>query len=502
MALFLCYTMNMDEKNKTRKIAENIISQFTSPKKKEISAEELAFKNECKTMAELVQKQREYFFSGETRNPAFRAAALKKLYASIKAHEEDIAHALRDDLFKSPFESYATETGLVLKEIRYLYKHVRKWSRIKKACGELCIAPSSCRIMPEPFGVSLIMSPWNYPFMLTIEPLAAAIAAGNTAVVKPSRYSGATSALIQKIIQECFDEKYIAVVQGGHTQNTALLNQHFDFIFFTGSKNVGKIVMKSAAEFLTPVVLELGGKSPVIVDKSADIKMAARKIVWGKFLNSGQTCVAPDYLLVDESVEQDLLKEIQKQITAQFGTNPLMDDDYPKIINEKHFERILTLAPQAQRNPVSNKIAPTILPLGELFGEEATNAPAMQEEIFGPVLPVIHYKKIKDVIEYVRSHETPLALYLFARDKKIIRTVTNSLRYGGGCINDVVIHLTPSTVPFGGAGESGMGNYHGKFSFDTFTHYKTIVKKPASFDVQVRFAPHFDKIKFLRLVMK
>ncbi len=478
-----------------------IISAFTSQKKKESLTEEELNKY-SKEINDIVEKQKNFFSSNITKNPKWRIEQLKKLYNCVKSHENDIAIALRQDLFKSPFESYATETGLVLKEIRYLYKHLRKWSRIKKTCGELCIAPSSCRIMPEPFGVSLIMSPWNYPFMLTIEPLAAAIAAGNTAVVKPSRYSEATSALIQKIIQECFDENYIAVVQGGHTQNTALLQQHFDYIFFTGSKNVGKIVMKSAAEHLTPVTLELGGKSPVIVDKSADIKMAARKIVWGKFLNSGQTCVAPDYLLVDESVEQNLLKEIQKQITAQFGTNPLMDDDYPKIINEKHFKRILELAPEAQRNPLSNKIAPTILPLGELFGEEATNAPAMQEEIFGPVLPVIHYKKIEDVIEYVRSHETPLALYLFTRDKKIIRTVTNSLRYGGGCINDVVIHLSPSTVPFGGVGESGMGNYHGKFSFDTFTHYKTIIKMPASFDVQVRFAPHFDKIKLLRLVMK
>lgn len=343
---------------------------------------------------------------------------------------------------------------------------------------------------PSPYGVTLIMSPWNYPLLLTLDPLVDTIAAGNTAVVKPSAYSPYTSEMIAKIIAECFSPEYVAVVTGGRAENTCLLNEHFDYIFFTGSQSVGKDVMRHASSHLTPVTLELGGKSPCIVDKSANLKLAAKRIVFGKFLNCGQTCVAPDYLYCDASIKDALVEEIRLQITEQFGSCPLENENYGKIINEKHFKRLSGLIDPAkivcggECNPETLRIAPTVM--DEVTFDDAV----MQEEIFGPVLPVVTYRSMEEAITKINSMAHPLALYLFSSDKKTIQDVTSRCGFGGGCINDTIIHLASSELGFGGFGESGMGAYHGKIGFDTFTHYKSIVDKKTWLDLPIRYQPY------------
>src|SRR5574344_1007529 len=452
-------------------------------------------------MSALVEKQRAFFFSGKTKDPSFRKEQLKLLYKAISSHEEDIFKALRSDLFKSPFESYATEIGLSLEEISYQIKHVKKWCKPKSIAPSFFTFPSSGKIYPEPFGVSLIMSPWNYPFMLTIEPLAGAIASGNCAIIKPSRYSPATSLVLGKIIKETFPEEYICVVQGGHLQNTALLNQHFDFIFFTGSVAVGKTVMESAAQHLTPVCLELGGKSPCIIDKTADIEIAARRVVWGKFLNAGQTCIAPDYVLVDSSVKEKFVSAVYKEIISQYGEDPIHNEAFCKIINQKHFDRLTSLVPSAKNDKSTFKIAPTVIELGSLGSKKVQDAPLMQEEIFGPFMPIISYEEIDSVIKFINNRNKPLALYLFTKDKSLQNKIISSVRYGGGCINDTLFHVASSTMPFGGVGESGMGSYHGKASFSTFTHYKSVLTKPFLFDIQTRFAPYGNKLNFIKKIV-
>ena len=345
-----------------------------------------------------------------------------------------------------------------------------------------------------PYGNTLIMSPWNYPFLLTMDPLADAIAAGNTAIVKPSAYSPATSEVVRRIIAECFDPAYVAVVTGGRAENAALLQQKFDFIFFTGSQAVGKEVLRHAAEHLTPVVLELGGKSPCIVDASADIPLAAKRIVFGKFLNCGQTCVAPDYILCESSVKAALAAELVKQVKAQFGEEPLQNGDYGRIINEKHFARLCGLIDPARviiggkTDAAACRIEPTVM-------ENVTFADAvMGEEIFGPILPILTFDDFDAVTAELKDKDKPLALYLFSSDKKHIKKVTEELSYGGGCINDVVIHLATSAMPFGGVGESGMGGYHGKAGFDAFTHYKSIVDKKTWLDLPMRYQPYKSRL--------
>lgn len=492
----------IDITDSMKKAGQTIVQTFTPQKVKEAQAEQAELNAEITRLQTIVEKQRAFFSSGETRNIKWRKTQLKKLYDSIKQNETQIAQALRDDLFKSPFESYATETGLVLSEIQNQIKHLSSWSREGKTPIDLASFPGRTHIITEPYGVSLIMSPWNYPFMLSIEPLVNALAAGNTAVLKPSRYSAKTSAIMEKILTETFPPEYVSVIQGGHLQNTALLSCHFDFIFFTGSEKVGKIVMESAAKFLTPICLELGGKSPVIITESANIKLTARRLVWGKFLNAGQTCVAPDYVLVDNKQKGILLASLNEEIKKQFGNDPLTDNDFPKIINEKHFKRLANLAPQARKNEVSNKIAPTVIDLGELGSLEAKENPLMKEEIFGPLLPVISYHSLSDVIPYINEKKTPLALYIFSTNKKETRKLLSSIQSGGGCVNDVVLHLTGSSSPFGGLGESGMGCYHGKFGFDTFSHKRSILMQSPFVDIPLRYAPYKDKLKLLKLFLK
>ena len=439
---------------------------------------------------DIVTRQRKYFQTGATLPVSSRLTALQKLYHAISGHEAEIHDALKKDLGKSGFESYMCETGMVLEEISYMLKHTPKFAREQRVRTPLAQFHSRSYKKPSPYGVTLIMSPWNYPFMLTLSPLVDALAAGNTAVVKPSAYSPHTSEVLRLILSECFEPQYVAVVTGGRAENTRLLHEHFDYIFFTGSQNVGKEVMRNAAEYLTPVTLELGGKSPCIVDQTADIKLAAKRIVFGKYLNCGQTCVAPDYVYCHRSVKEKLIKEVQKQIRRQYGKQPLHNSDYGKIINEKHFDRILGLIDEkkvihggdSDRNTL--RIEPTVM-------DNVTFSDAvMQEEIFGPVLPILTFDSLDEAIRRINSMPHPLALYLFTSDKKAARKVTARCGFGGGCINDTIIHLATSEMGFGGFGESGMGAYHGKTGFDTFTHYKSIVDKKTWLDLPMRYQPY------------
>lgn len=442
------------------------------------------------SIQELIRKQREYFYTDATLDVNFRINSLKKIQTAIQTHQEQINAALKADLGKSSFESYMCESGLVLNEITYMLKHIRSLAKEKTVPTPLAQFHSRSYMKPSPYGVVLIMSPWNYPFLLTFDPLVEALAAGNTVVLKPSAYSPATSRIICEIVRECFPEQYVAVVTGGREENACLLQEHFDYIFFTGSQSVGKEVMRQASAHLTPVTLELGGKSPCIVDKSANLKLAARRIVFGKYLNCGQTCVAPDYVFCHQDIKDDLLKQIQKQIRKQFGKSPLDNKNYGKIINEKHFSRILNLIDSSKVVTGGNirqetlQIEPTVM--DHVTFEDAV----MQEEIFGPVMPLLTFTSMDEVIHKVNSMAHPLALYIFAQDKAIINKVTSECGFGGGCVNDVIIHLATSEMPFGGFGESGMGSYHGKKGFETFSHYKSIVDKKTWIDLPMRYQPY------------
>ena len=452
----------------------------------------------------LLDRQRNFFRSGATIPVSFRIAQLKKLYATVKKYEIEVNDALKADLGKSHYEGFMCESGLVLSEISYMIRHTKRFAKRKTVYTPLAQFASHSYKQPVPYGNTLIMSPWNYPFLLTIDPLADAIAAGNTAIVKPSAYSPATSRVIEKIISECFDSEYVAVVTGGRAENTALLDQKFDFVFFTGSQAVGKEVLRHTAENLIPAVLELGGKSPCIVDASANIKLAAKRIVFGKYLNCGQTCVAPDYILCERSVKDAFVSEVVKQIKLQYGDNPLENKDYGKIINEKHFARLCGLIDQdkvvigGNSNPDTLQIAPTVM------DNVSESDAVMGEEIFGPIMPVLTFDSFDAVLDELKGKDKPLALYLFSSNKKHIKRVTTELSYGGGCINDVVIHLATSEMGFGGVGESGMGSYHGKDGFFAFSHTKSIVDKKTWMDLPMRYQPYKSKLyeKLLHMFLK
>ena len=445
----------------------------------------------------ILEKQHKFFQTGQTLPVNYRIEQLKKLKDSIIRHEPDLNLALKADLGKSETESYMCEVGLTLSELSWMLKHIKKLTKEKWVPTPLAQFAAKSFRSPSPYGTVLIMSPWNYPVLLTLEPLIDALAAGNTAVVKPSAYAPATSRVMQEIIEECFSEEYVAVVTGGRAENQALLNQRFDKIFFTGGKTVGREVLRHAAEYLTPVTLELGGKSPCIVDSTAKIPLAARRIVFGKYLNCGQTCVAPDYVYCDEKRKEALICELKRQITKQFGSEPLKNPSYGKIINQKHFERIRRLLnPEkvifgGNVNPDTLQIAPTLL--DHVTFEDAI----MQEEIFGPLLPVITYRTLDEAITRINSMECPLALYLFSKKKENIEKVTAKCQFGGGCVNDTIIHLATPYMGFGGCGESGMGSYHGKDGFETFSHTKSIVDKKTWIDLPVRYQPYRPVKKWL-----
>lgn len=452
----------------------------------------------------LLDQQRAYYRSGVTIPVHFRIEQLKKLYAAVQKYEPEIGLALKADLGKSHYEGFMCEIGLVLAEITYMIRHVKKFTKRKTVPTPLPQFPSHSFQQPVPYGNTLIMSPWNYPFLLAMDPLTTAIAAGNTVILKPSAYSPATGKIIEKIISECFHPEYVAIVTGGRAENTALLEQKFDFIFFTGSQAVGKEVLRHAAEHLTPVVLELGGKSPCIVDDSADIKLAAKRIVFGKYLNCGQTCVAPDYILCHQSIKDEFVAEVVNQIKIQFDDDPLKNPNYGKIINQKHFQRLCGLIdPQkvvfgGNTNSETCQIAPTVL------DHVTYNDPVMGEEIFGPIMPILTFDDFDEIIVTLKCKDKPLALYLFSRDQKHIQRVTTELSYGGGCINDVIIHLATSEMAFGGVGESGMGGYHGKAGFDAFSHCKSIVDKKAWLDLPMRYQPYKSKLfeKLLHIFLR
>lgn len=438
----------------------------------------------------IVSAQRSYFSSGATLPVGIRLDALRRLKAAIVRHEADIARALYQDLGKSSEESYLCEIGMVLDELTFMLRHTGTYAKEHRVRTPLAQFAAHSYTKASPLGVVLIMSPWNYPFLLTLDPLIDAIAAGNTAIVKPSAYSPCTSAVIQTILSACFAPQYVAVVTGGREENRHLLDETFDHIFFTGSQAVGREVLRRAAEHLTPCTLELGGKSPVIVDRTANIARAARRIVFGKFLNCGQTCVAPDYIYCDARVRDALVKALMREIRRQFGADALCNPKYGKIINQKHFDRISRLIDRnklvygGKFQPEQHRISPTILT------DVTWDDPVMQEEIFGPILPILTYDSLDEALIAINSHPHPLALYLFSEDKKTMRRITQTCSFGGGCINDTIIHLATPHMGFGGVGASGMGAYHGKTGFETFSHRKSIVDKKTWLDLPMRYQPY------------
>ena len=411
--------------------------------------------------------------------------------------------ALKADLGKCDMEGYMCEVGLTLAELSCQLKHIRKWTKKKHYKTELTNAIAKSYSIREPYGVVLVMSPWNYPFMLTMEPLIGALAAGNTCVVKPSAYAPATSQVIADIISETFPPEYVITVQGGREENAALLEQRFDYIFFTGGVTVGKMVMEKAAAHLTPVTLELGGKSPCVVTKDANLKIAAKRIAFGKYLNCGQTCVAPDYLLIDEQIRDEFVDLLKKEIISMYTKEPLTNPDYGKIVNKKHFERLKGLMKDekiafgGEVNEDTLQIAPTVLI--DVTAEDAV----MQEEIFGPILPVLTYKNQEEAEAFILEREKPLAFYLFTEDKETQKRFMNHISFGGGCINDTIMHLTSGEMGFGGVGNSGMGSYHGRKSFECFTHEKSILDKATWIDVPLRYQPHKEnKWKLIKKLLK
>ncbi len=451
----------------------------------------------------LMQKQRAFFRTGETIPLAFRKAALDRLSRIIRAREEEIYAALRADLNKSETESYLCEIGMTLSELSYIRRHMTGWAKKEYKLTPLAQFSEESFTVREPYGVVLIMAPWNYPFLLTMAPLVGAIAAGNCCVVKPSAYAPATSAVIRDIIRECFVEGHIAVVEGGRMENQALLDQRFDYIFFTGGTAVGREVMQKAAKHLTPVTLELGGKSPCIVEKTANLRLAAKRIVFGKFLNCGQTCVAPDYILVEESVKDALLCHLREWTEKMYSMEGERKKAYVKMINRKHFERVKGLIDPRKVvygggwDEETLQIEPTILD-----GVTAADA-VMQEEIFGPVLPILTVGDMKEAEAFLLEREKPLALYLFTQNKRLAEHFLRYVPFGGGCINDTIIHLATSRMGFGGVGNSGMGSYHGKKSFETFSHEKSIVKKHTWMDLPVRYVPYTKwQERLLRLFLR
>lgn len=451
----------------------------------------------------ILQKQREFYATGKTIPVSFRKEQLHKLHTSMVRHEEDLEQALKKDLGKSRMESYMCEVGLSLSELTWMEKHIHRLAKGNRVRTPLAQFSAKSFRSPSPYGTVLIMSPWNYPVLLTFDPLIDAIAAGNTVVVKPSAYAPYTFEVMKQIIEECFPDHYVAVVDGGRAENQALLNQRFDMIFFTGGKTVGREVLRHAAEYLTPVTLELGGKSPCIVDSTAKIKLAAKRIVFGKYMNCGQTCVAPDYILCDKKIRDELIAAIQEEIARQFGSEPLKNPDYGKIINQKHFDRVLGLINReklvcgGQSEPENLRIAPTVMK--DITWDDAV----MGEEIFGPLLPILTFDSLDDAIKTVESHPHPLALYFFSEDKRAQKKILDSCHFGGGCINDTIIHLATSEMPFGGVGESGMGGYHGKTGFETFSHYRSIVDKKTWMDLPIRYQKYTEqKEKLLRVFLK
>lgn len=448
--------------------------------------------------AKIVNEQRLFFNTNQTKPLSFRLAQLKLLKQALLDNETSIKKALKTDLNKPELEAYMTEIGICLEEIKYTIKHLKSWTKPQKVSTPLPYLPATSKIYAEPVGIVLIIGAWNYPLQLVISPLVGAIAAGNCAVIKPSEIAVNTSNLLSEIIPKYFDPAFISVVEGGKEVTQQLLAEKFDHIFFTGSTQVGKSIMSAAAKQLTPVTLELGGKSPCIVDAETNLEHTARRIVWGKFLNAGQTCVAPDYLLVDQSIKQEVLQKIKQTIQEFYGMTPETSPDYARIINQHHFNRLVELLKTGkiivggETNSIERYIAPTVI---DAITPEAA---IMQEEIFGPILPVLEYNTIQEAIAFVNAKTKPLALYFFSHNQQHQQQVLQQTSSGGVCLNDTIVHMAFPGLPFGGVGASGMGRYHGKASFDTFSHQKSVLNKSFWLDIKLRYAPYQGKLKFLK----
>ena len=453
---------------------------------------------ENSAIKETLSDQRQYFATGATKNLDFRIEQLKKLKAAIKEREPEIIQALNQDLGKPELEAYIELA--VLQDINEAIKNLKSWAKPKKVKTPLTQFPASAYIQSEPLGVVLIISPWNYPFSLMIAPLIGAIAAGNCAIVKPSEVSGQTSKILCQIINQTFAPEYISSIPGGVEVSQALLAEKFDHIFFTGGTKIGKIVMEAAGKNLTPVTLELGGKSPCIVDTDIDLKTAARRITWGKFLNAGQTCIAPDYLLVNKAIKDSLIAEIKNCLQEFYGDDPAISPDLARIVNQKQFERLSSLLAEGkilvggQTNSEELYIAPT------LISDVTLDSEVMAEEIFGPILPILEYEKLEDAIAIINQYPKPLALYLFSTDKQKQTQVLENTSSGGVCLNDTIMQVGVNSLPFGGVGESGIGAYHGKYSFDTFSHAKSVLKKSFRFDLDWRYPPYRDKLDLFKKI--
>ena len=452
----------------------------------------------------IFKNQKEFFESGKTINVDYRIKNLKKLNDIIKKNEDKILNELKKDLGKSNFEGYVTEVGILYDDINFHIKNVKKWSSEEKRKSPIVYYPSKSYIYKEPYGVTLIIGPFNYPFQLVIAPLIGAISAGNTAIIKPSENSRNIALLLEKLINENFPEEYLRVVNplGGKETVSLLLDKPFDYIFFTGSVRVGKLVMQKAAQHLTPVTLELGGKSPCIVDSDAKLKLAAKRIVWGKFLNAGQTCVAPDYLCVHKSVKDELLKLIINEIRVQFGENVRNSEDYPRIVNKSSLERLSGYLNDGKIYYGGNIDEDNLYMEPTLIIKPDLNSPLMSDEIFGPILPILVYEDLDNVIKFINHREKPLALYYFSESKKKIKYVLTSTTSGGVTINDTIIHVANPNLPFGGVGNSGVGKYHGKESFETFTHNKSVMKRGTFIEFNIRFAPYKNKLNLVKRIMK
>lgn len=452
-------------------------------------------------VADMIAAQNDFFRTKKTKDVEFRLQQLQILREGIQKYESRISEALQKDLGKHPFESYTTEIGFTLNSITHVMKNLRKWAKPKKVSTPLALMPSKSMVMYEPYGSVLIIGPFNYPFQLLVEPLVGAIAAGNCAVLKPSELVPNVSAIVTEMITEIFDPAYVRSVEGGIETNTSLFHAPFDYIFFTGSVPVGKIVMEAAAKNLVPVTLELGGKSPAIVDKSADIKTSVERIIWGKTVNSGQTCVAPDYLMVHESIKDELVTELKNTIQLFFGTTIAESKDFGRIVNDRHFQRLTTLLEREQghilyggnTDPSTRFIEPTLI-------EATWDSPTMEDEIFGPLLPILTYKELDEAIQSINKRPKPLALYLFTSDRDVEEKVLTEISSGGVCINNTLTHLGNPDLPFGGVGNSGIGSYHGHYSFITFSHEKSILKTSTKLNIRLLFPPY--KEKTLQLVKK
>jgi len=451
---------------------------------------------------EILKNQKKFFKTDKTKDVSFRKKLLKKLLSEVEKREKEITNALYADFKKSEYEAVMTETGYIISELKLMIKKMESWAKHKRVWPALLNFPSSSKIYNEPLGAVLIIAPWNYPYQLALAPLIGAIAAGNTVVLKPSELTPNTSKILKEICETVFNTNHVAVVEGGVETSTELLEQRWNYIFFTGSVHVGKIVARAAAKYLTPITLELGGKNPCIIDETADIKLAAKRIVWGKCINAGQTCIAPDYFLVHKSIKEKFVEHFKAEVENAYGKNPKESDDFPRIVNAKNFDRLAEMLKGekilvgGKTDASENYISPT------LIDEPSLTSEVMKGEIFGPISPVISYEDEVDLEKIISNYEKPLAFYVFTTNMKFAKKMIHKYSFGGGTINDTTIHFANNNLPFGGVGESGIGSYHGKKTFDIFTHKKGIVKRYNWLDVPVRYAPYKGKLKSLKRFTK